>query len=593
MSPYTYRTPGVYFESLDAPRGLQPAATHIACFVGIARRGPLHTPLRIESWDQFTSLFGRHTAQGYLAYAVEGFFTNGGQVCYVVRVADPETAASAYLDLLDPQGWPLLRLTASSPGIWAHRLRITLVFTRGDRFNLTLELPDSTQEKPTASRLEVWQDLSFDEMDERYALRVLNGVPEGQVNLQPGPSESSLPVDRKSNVGERSSVGSFLVVASLPSRNATSIKSGVLIESRQVSGYLSGGADGLQTLSPAHLSGRGAPPSRVWGLAALESMPQVAIVGIPDLYTASFQPPHRRIPPQPRCDVIDEDESVRSLRQRRAREPESEEHPPAFSDEELLDLQFALVAHCERRQDRFALLTPAPQDSDPMILQSWRRNFTSSYAALYFPWLQVSDPLQTDGSLRQVPPIGHVAGAFARAELRTGVHKPPANEVLKGVRDVTVPVDDAAHGFLNDNHVNVIRPYPGRGILVYGARTLSREILVRYVNVRRLVIMIRRTLEHQTNWLVFEPNNLDLWRELDRVLRTFLERLWQRGMLEGRTADQAYFVVCNQITNPPEEIEGGRLIAQIGIQPPWPAEFVVVRIGKTESGVEILEEKGR
>ena len=572
--------------------GLQPAITHIAGFVGIARRGPLHTPLRVESWDQFVSLFGRHTAQGYLAYAVEGFFTNGGQTCYIVRAADPETASCAHLDLLDAQGWPLLRLTASSPGIWAHRLRIRLVFTRGDRFNLTLELPDSTQEKPTPSRLEVWQDLSFDEADERSVFRILNGVPEGPVKLLPGLGVGSLQVDRNSDVGERSSSGSFLVVASLPSRNSTSVGAGLLLDSRQASGYLRGGADGLHSLSPAHLSGRGAPPGQIWGLAAFESVPQVAIVGIPDLFPAAFETPRPHILPQPRCDVIEDDQSVRSCRQPRA-EPELDEHPPVFSDDDLLDLQFALVAHCELRQDRFALLMPAPQDSDPMFLQAWRRNFTSSYAALYFPWLQVSDPLEVDGLLRRVPPIGHVAGAFARAELRSGVHKPPANELLKGVRDVTVPVDDATHGFLNDNQVNVIRPYPGRGVLVYGARTLSREILLRYVNVRRLVIMMRRTLEHQTSWLVFEPNNLDLWRELDRILRAFLERLWQRGMLEGSTAEQAYSVVCNQITNPPVEIEGGRLTALIGIQPPWPAEFVVVRIGKTESGIEILEEKGR
>ena len=219
----------------------------------------------------------------------------------------------------------------------------------------------------------------------------------------------------------------------------------------------------------------------------------------------------------------------------------------------------------------------------------WRNQFDTRYGALYFPWLRVPDPLQLEGILRSVPPSGHVAGIYARGDLRLGVHKPPANEELEGVKDVQVEVDDISHGALNDVGVNVIRTYRGRGVRVAGARTLSSDAEWRYVNVRRLLIMIEEALDEQTQWTVFEPNNPDLWRQMDRVARSFLQRLWRRGMLDGATPEEAYSVRCDEATNPPQETDAGRMICEIGVLPPWPAEFVVVRIGKTEGGTEILE----
>jgi hypothetical protein len=266
-------------------------------------------------------------------------------------------------------------------------------------------------------------------------------------------------------------------------------------------------------------------------------------------------------------------------------------HP--FSDLEIRALQHALIGHCEKLKDRVTLLDPRLADSSPQAVAEWRKEYDSTYAALYFPWLRVPDPLRLDGLLRTVPPCGYMAGVYARAENRSGVHKPPANELLQGVQDLVVPVEDLIHGYLNDNRVNVIRAYPGRGLRVAGARTLSSDSLWRYVNVRRLLIMIERAIEAETQWLVFEPNNPELWRDVDRVVRGFLNRLWQRGMLEGATAEQAYSVVCDQTSNPANETEAGRLITIMGVQPPWPAEFVVVRIGKTEAGLQIEENRSR
>jgi phage tail sheath protein FI len=140
--------------------------------------------------------------------------------------------------------------------------------------------------------------------------------------------------------------------------------------------------------------------------------------------------------------------------------------------------------------------------------------------------------------------------------------------------------------------VNVIRPYNGRGVRVVGARTLSDDPLWRYINVRRLLIMIERAIDTQTQWIVFEPNNPTLWSIVDRAIRSFLDRLWRRGMLDGARAEDAYVVQCDAATNPPEETEIGRTVCQIGVQPPWPAEFVIVRIGKTDGGTSFEESGG-
>jgi phage tail sheath protein FI len=178
---------------------------------------------------------------------------------------------------------------------------------------------------------------------------------------------------------------------------------------------------------------------------------------------------------------------------------------------------------------------------------------------------------------------------YARTDRLRGVHKPPANEVLEGVWDLTEALDKEAHGDLNDNAINAIRAIPGRGILVLGARTLDPDVRWRYVNVRRLFAVIEETLDEQMQWLTFEPNNPRLWNEIDRVVRGLLERLYRAGMLDGATADDAYFVRCDESTNPSSETDEGRVTCDIGIQPPFPTEFIVVRIGVTRNGIEVVE----
>src|SRR6185369_12593304 len=161
----------------------------------------------------------------------------------------------------------------------------------------------------------------------------------------------------------------------------------------------------------------------------------------------------------------------------------------------------------------------------PNSILKWLKqiNIDSSYAALYYPWLRVPDPNGRPGDLRDIPPSGHVAGVYARVEKIFGPHKPPANELLASVQDVSVAVEDVIHGVLNEKQINVVRAYAGRGLRVAGARTLSSDSQWLYMNVRRLLIMIERSIDAGTQWIPFEPNNPRMWLDTERVITSFLD----------------------------------------------------------------------
>jgi hypothetical protein len=268
--------------------------------------------------------------------------------------------------------------------------------------------------------------------------------------------------------------------------------------------------------------------------------------------------------------------------------PPLPEMPAAFDTEAIEFLQQAMVAQCALLKDRLAILDFPSASGTHDEAVAWRVKFKSDYAACYYPWLMVPDVLQLEGMLRAIPPSGHVAGIFARVEHLTGVHKAPANEVLEGVEDVTVGVDQIEQGLLNDEQVNVICPYHGRRVRVAGARTGSEDRALLFVNVRRLLIAVERSIRMQLQWIAFEPQNPALWRQVDRVVRSFLDSLWRRGMLDGASREEAYSVTCDATVNPESESAKGKLVCEIGILPPWPAEFVVMRIGITEGAVEML-----
>jgi Bacteriophage tail sheath protein len=248
--------------------------------------------------------------------------------------------------------------------------------------------------------------------------------------------------------------------------------------------------------------------------------------------------------------------------------------------EGLQAVHLAMIAHCELMGDRVAILD-SPPGLNAQQIKEWRvdkAGYDSKYATLYWPWIKVFDPLS--GQAKFVPPSGHMAGIWARNDDTRGVHKAPANEVVRGAITLALNLTKAEHDQLNPNGINCIRAFPGRGIRVWGARTISSDPSWRYLNVRRLFNYIEESIFEGTQWVVFEPNDQRLWGRVKRTINAFLLRVWRDGALFGATPDQAFFVKCDEENNPPEVRDAGQLIIDIGIAPVKPAEFVVFRIAQ-------------
>jgi phage tail sheath protein FI len=238
-------------------------------------------------------------------------------------------------------------------------------------------------------------------------------------------------------------------------------------------------------------------------------------------------------------------------------------------------VQGALIAHCESLKDRFAILDPKDRLGIQEVMDE-RQLIDTKYAALYYPWLIVRDPLV--GRDVSLAPSGHMAGIYARVDDERGVHKAPANEVIRAINGFQADVTKREQDLLNPVAINALRFFPGRGRRVWGARALTSDTLWRYINVRRLFIMIRESIEEGTAFVVFEPNDPDLWARVRLTITQFLETQRRSGALVGRTPAEAYFVRCDEKTMTQDDIDQGRLICEIGIAPSKPAEFVIFRI---------------
>jgi uncharacterized protein len=622
-----YVTPGVYFETVDAPPVVHALRTDIAAFVGIAERGPLDTPTRVESWEQFVSVFGGLQPYAFLAYSVKALFENGGRTCFVVRVAD-ERAAPASIVVRDGVA-PALLVEAASPGAWANGLEVRLIrsspvatrtngvqprdgaasrvesvtgFARGAlvrafqagvtaaapfRVVVAVDPAESVVQwdEPLDEAFALDDPLSYETVE--FALRVfvrsrlVEDFP--QLPLVPLQRPRSGPV----------ATGRFVTVLPHPdaSPRRDSIAafhepqtSALAFVSPRTPAVLTGGIDGLSGLRRDHFTGdRGSEERR--GLRALEPVDEVSLVAVPDILVRPVPPvetsplPPADIDPCLPCAVPPAPASLAAT---------PLEQPPVFSRSDIAAVQNALVLHCEEQRDRIALLDPPGPDVDVGQIQAWRARFDSKYAALYHPWVLVFDPL-TAGRVRAVPPSGHVAGVCARTDLTIGVHNAPANDIVEWAVGLTSEIGPELQGILNPIGVNCIRPLMGRGIRVYGARTVSSDRSWRFLNVRRLFCMIEEAVEEAVQWTVFEPNDFGLRQSLTISISSFLEQLWERGAFAGATPATSFYVKCDEDNNPQEEASAGKLIVEVGVAAVRPAEFVVFRIGRTRDELEVIE----
>lgn len=585
------RPPGVY-PGGDEPRTrvLEVSNTRIAGFVGLAQKGPLDVPVPVRTMAEFHSVYGA-LPQGYLERAVNGFFENGGDACYIVRIAHrarpgeapgPEHAQRAMLGLPDGWGKPTLRIQALNEGRWGNsvwtrverdvaastlltldlemgsgeaRLNSTRGFERGALVRIRSTVspqagsPPSGQGQPQ----QIEDYVILHEVEDR----VVRWGPETPVNhayKAAGPTYVEvIEFSLFASLRDRRESFRSLQLSPLSRHYAPRVVNGnsqlILVEdllSRSAlphslplpgpAARLDGGRDGVDALTVEDFIGRDEGPGERSGLQALGAVEDVAIIAIPDAML-----PFR--------------------------------NPGPSAAHEVQRIQEAMIQLCERLQDRFAILD-APPTRDIVEVRKWRARMQTSYAALYYPWV-IADH---DGERVLVPPSGHMAGVYARTEMEHGVHKAPGNEVLRGAVAVALELREDDLGQLNADGVNALRVLPGRGVRAWSARTLSDDPSWLYVNVRRLFIMLRRSIESGTAWAVFEANDARTWETLTREVGGFLEGLWARGAFAGQSAGDAFYVLCDDTINTPERVDTGHLIMEIGVAPTLPAEYLILHV---------------
>ncbi|MFJ8312941.1 MULTISPECIES: phage tail sheath subtilisin-like domain-containing protein [unclassified Streptomyces] len=531
----TYLSPGVFVEeSTGGSRPVEGVGTAVAAFVGFAEQGPLNEPVRVTNWAQFTNTFGEFVEGSYLAHSVYGYFANGGGNCYVVRVG----GQSANGDAVDSA-----QTVGSAPAQVLGGFRVAALPAATGR-NISVDV----QKKPTDPKTKRATGAAADKAkaadggsDDVFTFTVkVDGSATETFDVSADRASAAYVVTQ---VKERSK---FVMVEEAPTAGTALAlpDSSSLALPATPKGNASGGEVVAKDVVGKYV---GKVNDRS-GLSGLEAIDDITMVMAPDLM-AAYQAGN-------------------------------------VSREQVMAIQMAMINHCENMANRMAILDPLP-DMDPTEVHEWRQNeagYDSKYATLYYPWIQVADPSSGKGFL--MPPSGHVAGLWARNDEARGVHKAPANEVLRGALDLGIQVTKGEQEQLNPAGVNCIRSFPGRGIRVWGARTLSSDPSWRYLNVRRLFNYLEESVYLGSQWAVFEPNDERLWATIRRNIAAFLTNEWRNGALFGGTPEEAFYVKCDAETNPPEVIDAGQVICEIGVAPVKPAEFVVFRIAQESPSAE-------
>jgi len=607
-----YLSPGVYIEEVEmGGKPIEGVSTSTAGFIGETDRGPT-MPRLITGLEQFLRLYGGFLSDSYLPYAVEGFFSNGGKRCFICRIVGKNSSSA----ILDIQGHQEGSQVAPSPLSPAPQEEVRFKITEKSLENLKTEgLPDDVltalegmKDKASAEENKFLDDLKATIGDtatlKKHKSAILKHAKEkapkasvttggnpgkafsiktmgpgvwgnrvaikiGQASLsalnpklfkliviywKASPPEPVVdPTDpdkqRDSNRREPSLIEVYDNLSPETSssdyygKRINNISS--LVEVGKISDaipssteglkFLEGGSDGAKTDLSDYKGEAGANPGERTGLSAFTEVDEISMVCIPN-------------------------------------------------ENNFMGLTDEIVKHCELMKDRFAVLQ-AKQSAG--LVSKLMPPLDSKYAAFYYPWIKVMDPLTNSPKL--IPSGGHIVGVYARSDTERGIHKAPANEIVRGAVGLQFPLTKGEQDILNPRGVNCIRAFRGRGIRVWGARTISSDPIWKYVNVRRLFLYIEESIEEGTQWVVFEPNDQRLWARVKQTVTDFLTRVWKDGALMGTTPDEAFFVKCDETTMTPDDIDNGRLIILIGIAPVKPAEFVIFRIAQWRSGSEITE----
>jgi len=617
--------PGVYFEKVES--GIFPVSRvrmDIPGFAGICERGPVDTPLRINSLKEFTFYFGDPVPNGILAYSVRGFFDNGAQTCYITRITDISKATCALKIIFDRNneigGLSLqtMKISAINEGTWGANIEIDILSSSrtsttcsgflhdepvagydsavvrsaryfepgsvvtirysdhsGDTKQIVVELTEVDSSSgvvkwtgDTLLNVDRDKDITFITMEFDLTLSYRDEIRETFTFLSMNPSHTRYFVDMINQESVLVTVEDLYSITPVLYNMPQVIKK----PDGTLDNRLEGGANGIETLAAEDFTGS---EISLRGLATFESIDDITSLAVPDIVYSQKTVVWSTSQSSPCEDDVFESSEVYSTH--------------SLDENDIDDIHAALITQCEKLGDRVAVLD-FPEGLEIEDILTWRKKYNSKYAFVYYPWIKVPDPLKIDETgVRLIPQSGHVLGIFAKSDAKYGVHKAPANEIITNCTGLEVVYSNSQQVRLNHEGINCIRSFPGRGIRVWGARTLSYDPLWRYVNIRRLLIMIEKSIDQSTQWAVFEPNDFNLRLGLTNTITWFLGEIWKEGGLAGATRDESFVVTCSEKNNPVEVINAGQVITDILVAPTVPAEFITVRIMKSEGAAEIIE----
>ncbi len=573
-----YLSPGVYVEEFEfGSKPMEGVSTSTAGFIGLAERGPVEgVPQLVTNPADFQRMYGGYLSENefgeyrYLAYAVNQFFLNGGSRCFISRVAPEDSAcAVAYMPSKEKQ---VLQFTAKNPGMWGNNIRVVVTpsskaktqilevietnegkkylvkngagFYEGDIIMFT-DGKKIVYNKVVNSRDNVIafeNEFKEDVVDKTILPTKIISTCEFSIEVSYNDivefyDQMSFNVVAPNYVDKKMAKSDLVEVHYLEDNKEIIPPFEQLVGKEKSVGSVSftGGSNGsISNISAADFIGEDRGAGRCTGIQSFLDNDVVSLIAIPGVTDPN--------------------------------------------------VQLTLVAHCENTGSRFAVLD-IPKDARKVEdIIAHRNIFDTNYAALYHPWLTVFDPL--DKKNISIPPSGSMLGIYARSDNTRGVHKAPANEVVRGCVGLDCQFNTGEQDILNPKGVNLIRAFAGQGIRVWGARTATSNSSWKYINVRRLFIFIEESIKANTNWAVFEPNDEVLWVRVQRTISVFLTNLWRNGSLAGSSPEEAFFVHIGRDTMSQDDIDNGRLICVIGVAPVKPAEFVIFRISQKTADAE-------
>lgn len=466
--------PGLFLQEVPSEKPIEGTSTSTGAFVGVAEKGPIGKSELVTSWAQFVEKYGSYIPNSYLAYAVRGFFENGGTRAYISRVVHRSNGTKTSS-----------KATSTIKAGAENALIVDALYDGAYGNNIEVEIASNTSDKTVdftvydkGVQVEKYEDVIFAELSDV--------------------------------VNSRSKYVKVTVIDedTLPNNGRFSLQ---------------GGNDGLVGLTGTDY---------VEALKAFDNDPinLLAIPGVTDVSVLT-----------------------------------------------------GAKDYAENRKDVFVIAeVPLGRTvTGARYYKTTEANIASTRVALYYPWIKVADPIGAGKNpTKLIPPSGHLMGIYARIDNTRGVYKAPAGTEaqVRGAIGLEYNVSDAEQDLLNPIGVNVIRAFAGEGIIVWGARTTDVKSEYKYIPVRRSIDYIEQSILAGTRWSVFEPNDNVLWAKLTASIEAFLRGFWRAGGLKGTDEKQAFQVECNENTTTPDDIEAGRVYANIGVAPQKPAEFIIFRV---------------